>query len=223
MANNLTDQQRQQFEEDAKQKGISQDYISGFLQNNPDDYQRIESSYGAKSGEHSNDTPSQAWNNPYQGRADDLYAQLKQRASQSLAVDPNDPVITSQLNPFRAEQERARRNYLSNVAEQAGPYANIRGEQRMAAEKVGQATSGFLGELLAREQGARRDEVAQALALQSGQLTSDQNRALQGQLGFADLNLRQNALNQSNDQFLRELALRQWQIGDNSAYQWATL
>lgn len=175
-------------------------------------------------------TPAQAWNASAQttGRSDDLYDQLKMRIDRANGpVDPNDPIIKGQADAFRAEQTRGSRDFLSNLAEKAGPYGNLRGEQRMAAEKVGQNSSNFLAELLSREQGARRDEAGQALGLFSGQVTGDQNRELQGALGFGDLNLRgelgRRGLNQNQDQFLRELALRQWQLGDQSDYNWASL
>jgi hypothetical protein len=188
-------------------------------------------------------------------RSDALYSTLNTRANQSLQVGADDPIIKGQVDAFRAEQNRAGRNYLSDVAESSGPYANLRGEQRMAAEKIGQGTSGFQAELLARELGARRDEVSQALGQEGSMLSGDQARNLQalqaslGQaigeanvglgsrnldLGFADLALRdklgtgslglqQQGLNQGNDQFLRELGLRQWDLGDQSDYRWASL
>ena len=217
-------------------------------------------------------------------RADGLYSTLSARAGQSLNVTPNDPIIKGQVDAYRGEQDRAARNYVSDVAEQAGPYGNIQGERRIAAERVGQGVGGFQAELLGRELTARRDEIAQALATEGALLSGDQQRALTGQLatldqairqagvvqqgqqlalqsslGFGDLALRdklgtgQLALgnrqaditqllglgnlglgyyganttrrgqNLSNDQFLRELALRQWDLGDQSDYRWAQL
>lgn len=183
-------------------------------------------------GEHDNTakTPSQAWNASAQttGRSNSLYDELSKRiAGANAPVDPNDPLIHGQVATFGAAQERAKRDYLSNIAEKAGPLANLRGEQRMAAEKLGQNVSGFQSELLAREQAARRDQAGQALGLFSGQISGDQNRELQSALGFGDLNLRDKlgtrGLDQNMTQFLKELALRQWQLGDQSDYQWATL
>jgi hypothetical protein len=183
-----------------------------------------------------------------QGRQNDLYSQLTQRATQGLAVNPSDPTIQPQVDAYRAEQDRARRNYLSDTAEQRGPLANITGERRMAAETAGQNTANFQAQLMGREVAARRDEIAQALSQQQGLLSGDQTRALQAQLAALDqalgqtnattsrqsvnnqfalgqqqLSLEQQRLQQQQDQFLRELALRAYQVGDNSAYQWATL
>ncbi len=192
-------------------------------------------------------------------RADALYGRLNERASQSTAIDANDPIIKGQTDAYRAEQTRAQRDYLSNVAEQAGPLANIQGERRMSAERLGQGVSGFQAELLARELGARREEIAQALQMSGGLLSADQTRNLQAQLGqmdqaikeagvgmqgrsldlqrdlgFADLGLRRDlgfggldlqrrGQDLGFDQFLRELALRQWDLGNQDAFRWASL
>ena len=188
-------------------------------------------------------------------RADALYGRLNERASQSTAIDANDPIIKGQTDAFRNEQTRAQRDYLSDTAEAAGPLANIQGERRMAAEKVGQGVSGFQAELLGRELSARREEIAQALQMSGGLLSADQTRNLQAQLGqmdqaikeagigmqgrqldlgfadlgvrrdlgFAGLDLTRRGQDLSMDQFLRELALRQWNDADNSRFRWANL
>ncbi len=210
-----------------------------------------------------------------QQKADALYGQLDTRAKQGLQINASDPIIKGQVDAFSAQGERARRNYLSDIAERSGPYANVRGEQRMTAEKLGQGTSAFQAELLGRELGARRDEIAQALSAQGAMLSGDQTRNLQAQLaqmdqaikeagigmqgrgldlqrdlGFSDLALRDKlgmgglalqgrgldiqrelglgglaltgrGQDMSMDQFLRELALREWIAGDNSDRAWA--
>jgi hypothetical protein len=225
------------------------------------------------SGGSSNQPPAQAWNQSQslfpdwygelmkrnldmqqqqqaenKQRADTLYSTLSQRAGQSLAVDANDPTIKAQTDAYRNEQTRAQRDYLSNLAESSGPWANLRGEQRMAAEKTGQAVGGFQSQLLGRELGARRDEIAQALNAQGALLSGDQQRALQGQLASMDqaiseanaktgansvanqfalgqgqLALGNRSLDTSNDQFLRELALRAWDLNNQNDYRWSTL
>lgn len=186
------------------------------------------------------------------GRADALYGELNARATQGLDINPNDPIIRNQVDAFRAEQTRGGRDFLSDVAEQSGPLANLRGEQRMAAERTGQNTAGFQSELMGRELGARRDEIAQALAQQGAMLSGDQQRALQQQLAFMDQAMREGSLGlqaelgrgelalrnklgsgslalqgrgleNDQDRFMRELGLRQWQLGDQSDYMWATL
>jgi len=119
-------------------------------------------------------------------RGNALYGILSDRAKQSLEIDRNDPIIRAQSGAFSAKQRRAQRNYISDVAESAGPYANIQGERRMAAERYGQATGGFEAELMGRELSARRAEIQQALSGMSGILSADQQRELAMQLKSID-------------------------------------
>jgi hypothetical protein len=247
---------RKQFEDEAAKRGLNpndvqSDYDSFQRQlsydknagRNPDDIfgkmlerydQRATNTPNQDGGSNANASPAQAWNTapaPAQDpRASAFYDQLLQRSQQSLAVGANDPAIKGQTDAFRAEQERARRNFVSDVAEQEGPLGNIRGEQRMAAERVGQNVSGFQAQLMGRELSARREEIAQALVQMQGVLSGDQQAALQRELAQIDAQLRQQGLNLqgrgldlTNDHFMRELALRQWQMGDDSAYRWASL
>lgn len=175
-------------------------------------------------------------------RADSLYGTLMDRSQQSLNVGANDPIIRGQSDAYSAQVERQRRNYLSDTAEQRGPYANIQGERRMTAEKAGQATAGFEAQLLGRELSARRNEIAQALAQMGGMLSGDQTRALQGELatidnqlrrdlgfagidaqrdlGFAGLDVSRRGQDMGMDQFLRQLALNEWVAGNQSDQFW---
>lgn len=106
-----------------------------------------------------------------------FYQQLMNRSGQSLAVDPNDPVVRNQVDSYAAQQTRQMRNNLAGVAEASGPNANISAETRSAAEKVAQNTSGFQAQVIQREIDARRQEIAQALTLQGSQLTlAEQSR-----------------------------------------------
>lgn len=170
-------------------------------------------------------------------RAAALYEQLLGRSQQGLALDRNDPVIRAQSDAYGANAERAKRNYLGDVAEQSGPLANIRGEERMAAERVGQQTGSFEAELMGRELTSRRQEIAQALTSMQGMLSADQQAGLTRELAALDaaikreglklqgqgLNLQGQQMGQQNDQFLRELAQRQWYQGDQSDLSWAGL
>ena len=117
-------------------------------------------------------------------RGDTLYGQLMQRANQGLNVDPNNPVIKAQTDAFAAQQERARRNYLSDTAEREGPFANLRGERRMASERAGQATGSLQAQLMGREVDAKRQEIQAALSGAAGLLTADQEANLRQQLGM---------------------------------------
>lgn len=72
-------------------------------------------------------------------------------------VTEADPVVRAQVDAYRAEQERARRNHISDLAEQAGGNpVNLDGEKRLAAEKVGQAVGAFAADIIAKEVEARR-------------------------------------------------------------------
>jgi len=119
-------------------------------------------------------------------KSDALYGQLMQRAQQGTAVSPNDPVIKAQTEAFTANTDRATRNYLADRAEQAGPYANLAGEQRMATERGGQAAGGFTAELMGRELTARRSEISDALNGMRGMLSLDQQNQLQRELAVMD-------------------------------------
>lgn len=141
-------------------------------------------------------------------RADSLYQQLQGRAQQSLAIDRNDPIIRAQADAFSANQERATRNYLGDLAERSGPLANLQGQQRIAAERLGQATGGFEAELLGRELSARRSEIADALNSMRGILSGDQQAELQRELAALDAAIRDKQLNQNSSQFGSDLAYR---------------
>lgn len=187
---------------------------------------------------------------------DQLYGQLMGRAQQNVSADPNTPVVQGQVNAFRAEQDRAKRNYISDVAEQDGPYGNVSGERRMANERTGQATSAFQAELMGREVAAKRAEVADALNSMRGILTADQqanltqqlhlldnqmqglglsgtNTALeantglgyagldlQRDLGFGGLDVTRRGQDFALDQFLRQLAQRQYEFDNDLDYRY---
>lgn len=135
--------------------------------------------------------PSQLGMVNEQPRNDALYTQLLARAQQSTNVDRNDPAVRAQADAYAANEERSRRNYISDIAERSGPQANIRGEQRMASERVGQRTGAFEAQLVARELQTKRDEISQALEGLQGRITEDQRLALQRELGLLDAAIRQ--------------------------------
>jgi len=147
-----------------------------------------------------------------QQKADALYQQLQGRAQQSLAIDRNDPIIRAQADAFAANEQRASRNYLADLAEKAGPLANLQGEQRMAAEHLGQATGGFEAELMGRELQSRRSEIADALNSMRGMLSADQQDNLQRELASLDAAIKQQGL-----------AVNQSQFGSDLGYRYANL
>lgn len=72
-------------------------------------------------------------------------------------VTQDDPVVCAQVDAYRAEQERARRNHLSDLAEQAiGNPVNLDGEKRLVAERMGHAVGMFAADVIAKEVEARR-------------------------------------------------------------------
>ena len=141
-------------------------------------------------------------------RADSLYGQLHQRATQSLNIDPNDSVIKSQVDAYAAQQERARRDYISDMAEREGPLANLRGERRMASEGLGHAVGGLRAELMGRELTARRNEIANSLAGMAGMLSGDQESSLRQQLGLLDSAIAQQQIGLQRDLGFGDLDLR---------------
>lgn len=156
------------------------------------------------------------------GAMGQLYQMLMQRATQGLAVDRNDPTIRAQADAYSANAERARRNYLADTAEKSSPYANLQGEARMSAEQMGRDTGAFEAELVAREQVARRNEIAQALASAQGMLSQDQQLALQRELANLNASIQQQQLGlqgrqmgMQNDQFMRSLGLQE---ADRASY-----
>lgn len=170
--------------------------------------------------------------NKQQGRADSLYGMLSDRVNQGVSVDRNNPVIRAQSDAYAASQERARRNYVSNEAEKGGPFANIAGTSRMAAERAGQNTAGFEAELRGRDWEAQRAELLQYLAMMQGMLGRDQEAALRMQLAEIDAQLSREGMSLQRDlgyrgqdfgmeQFMRELALREWDTGNKWDYAWS--
>jgi hypothetical protein len=192
-------------------------------------------------------SPAQAWNaqpapaGGGMGQSSDLFKMLMDRATQGTTISREDPNIRQQVAPYAAQEERAKRNYISDVAEREGPLANLRGEERMAAERMGQRVGGFEAELIGRELTAKREEITHAIdaALRIG--AQDQAQALTLQLAQIDADLRRQGLdvqrygidsganvaisgqNNQMDQFLRELALREWGMGEDNDYRWASL
>ena len=80
-----------------------------------------------------------------------------QAAHYAETVTQDDPVVRAQIDAYRAEQERARRNHISDLAEKAGGNpVNLEGEKRMAAETVAHAVGLFAAETIAKEVEARR-------------------------------------------------------------------
>lgn len=196
-------------------------------------------------------TPTGQWNQTGGNTGtprDQLFAQLMQRMGQNIVPNRRDPVIAGQADSYAAHEERQRRNAVSDAAEAGGPNANISGERRMLAERAGQRSGAFEAELMGREVTARRDEIQNALTQMGGMLSEDQQMALQREMAQLNAQLQREGHDLSRygidrnsdlqregydltrrgqdigiDQFLRELALREWDTGQGWDYRWAGL
>lgn len=151
------------------------------------------------------------------GQWNELYNMLRTRAQQGINVDRNDPAVRGRADAFSAQQERARRDYLSGVAESGNPYATgaMQGQERMTAEKAGQASGAFEAELIGREITARRDEIQLALAQMGNMLSESQRLALQKELGYLNARLQEQSMNQQQNQFNARLG---FETDDRNAY-----
>lgn len=115
-----------------------------------------------------------------------LIDSLIKRSTQSLSIDQNDPLIRQQADPLEAQMTRDAREALSGMAESGGPSANLEGEQRVMAERTGQAKGQLESSLIGNELTARRQEIQSALSGMQGLLTADQQMALEKELGYLD-------------------------------------
>lgn len=153
-----------------------------------------------------------------------LTDQLLERAHQSLAIDPKtDPTIRASADAYAANEERARRNYISDIAEEAGPLANIRGEERIAAERVGQRTGAYEADLVLREQTARRKEIQDALDSIAGLGMQDKELALRKELALMDDAINRLKLNQDQSQFTSNLGYRNRALDQSGSQYNSTL
>jgi hypothetical protein len=122
-----------------------------------------------------------------QGTQDVVRNSYLAQATQGTQIDANDPNLRQQVAPFAAAVERQKRDFVSDQAEKSGPYATgaLRGQERMASERAGQAIGGFEADLIGRELTNRRNEIQTALAALGDTISGDQARLLQKEL--ADL------------------------------------
>lgn len=202
-----------------------------------------------------NATPTQQWNaQPAQAPAaaapapgtpasteSSLLDLVQQRAQAPAFVSREDPNVRAQSDAYSANQQRAARNSIADIAESQGPLANITAETRLANERAGQASGSFEAEVLARAQQQKAQEIQQYLSIWGGLIDSDKRTALERELAQMQNATQQQALgnqltiaNQQNqtqntsinnqmDQFLRELALREANQNNTWDYNWATL
>lgn len=149
------------------------------------------------------------------GVSDELYNLLMGRAKQGLGVGRDDPNVRAQVDPLAAQMERTQRNYIADLAEKAGPLANIRGEERLASERAGQAAGTLESEVIGREIAARRDEIRNALDSLRDQLSEDQRLALTRELALLDDATRRYGIDTEADLGRGSLALGRDNLGYN--------
>ncbi len=138
-----------------------------------------------------------------------LIEQLLGRAKQQLTGNPDtDAVIRAQSDAYAANEERSRREYLADTAEEVGPLGNIRGETRLSAERVGQRTGAYEADLRGRDVTARRTEVADALQMLTGLITVEEEMELRKELAQMDDEIKRLGLKQDNSQFNADLGYR---------------
>lgn len=112
-----------------------------------------------------------------------LFNTLMGIADQSQTIDPNDPVIASQVNAYGAQQTKAARDAQSAVAgAKGGTYDPTAAESRSLQETAGANTSAFQASTMANELAARRTQIQNALSGAAGLLTAEQQMSLQDEL-----------------------------------------
>ena len=124
-------------------------------------------------------------------RASAFFDLLQSNIDKTPQVDPNDPTIKAETDAFAAQQERARRSGLSQLAEKGGDNANLDAYSRSLIESGGQATGAFQAGLMDQERQARRAQIQNMLSLGGSFLTAEQQLALSKELN--DMNLAESA------------------------------
>ena len=74
--------------------------------------------------------------------------------------------------------------------------ANLRAEQRLASEWLGQSVGAFEADLMGRELQTRRDQISEALAMGAGLISEEQRMQLQVQLSLIDQAIQQSQFEQ---------------------------
>jgi hypothetical protein len=168
-----------------------------------------------------------------------LLKTIRDRMTQDLNIDPNDPIIKNQVDHYGAKQENTRSRYMSEMAEKLsaqglGASGRLNNEQRFADEQSARSQGEFQAELMGRELLTRRNEIQQAIDSMANVLTESERQALQRELSAADNALRrygidtQNSqyyagLGQADRQFAAELAQRDRLAGSDDAFRYAQL
>lgn len=223
--------QQSPFDASRAPKDVPMDWAEDFIRRNPGDYHRISEAYASdRQPKPQYATPTQQWNAQpaaQSPQSSELFKLLMERAQQPTTVDRNSATIRQQVDPVVAQQERASRNYIDDIAERSGPLANIQGERRLVAERSGQAAGALESEVIGRERDRVLQERMDSLGLAGQFMTAQERNALEREIAYlmdasrsADRDLSRQGLLTSNDQFLRELALREYDLNNTWDYRW---
>jgi hypothetical protein len=190
-------------------------------------------------GSTSTSTTTTSTTNPYApppGVSNELWALLMGRAKQGLEVGRDDPAVRAQADAYSAQEERARMNYLGDVAESSSPYATgkMAGIERMTAADMGSRVGGFEAQLIGKEIEARRDEIKQALTEMGDLLTDQQKIQLELQIAEMDNAIKRLGLDYQNSQyyaglsqadrhFLDQMRQRDSEFSADNAYRYSAL
>ncbi len=158
-------------------------------------------------------------------RRNEFYEELKKRMNPG-AVDRNSATVRQQVDPGVAQMDRARRNAISDAAERGGSLGNIEGQRRMITEGFGNSAAELESRVIASIYGDQMDTARQAMGQYGGMLSDDQRietdrwmAELMDRSRNADRDLARRGQDQSYDEFLRELALREWESYSNDDYR----
>lgn len=137
------------------------------------------------------------------GTKSSLMNYLMGRINQPLTPDMDDPIIRKQTDAYDAQQQKARRDFLGDFAEQNGSYNTgaMTGQARMTAEAVGKNVGAFQGQLMQRELESRRQEIQNALNGALGMISREDEIALTRELAQIQNALAYAQLSQSAYQF----------------------
>lgn len=151
-------------------------------------------------------------------KKDEIFNRLMSKAGQSTDNLKDDPNVRQASDAYAANEERAKRNYLADTAERNGPYANMQGEERLAAERVGQRTGMHESDLVQQELTARRAEIMQSLQTMGSLLSDQQKMSLTSELANIDNQFKYAQLGQQGNQFDKSLAQSGQQFNDNLGF-----
>ena len=184
-------------------------------------------------------TETEGLNPTDRAHKDDLMGLLSERMRQGEEIDPNNPIIKNQVDLFRGEQDRTRRDYLTNMAEKLstqglGNSGRLQNEQRFAQEQAGLQTGQFQAELMGRELTARRDEIKHAIDTMGDLLTEQERQMLQRELAEAENAMQKYGIDKSGEQFFAgldqkdrqfaaELSQRDRLAASDDAFRYASL